>query len=211
MKKRIFCPELYALIALALLLSGFTALERQQQRISDHMIRLHVVADSNTAYDQSVKLSVRDAILLAVKPLTESACSVPEARQMIENNIETLENVANDTLKQLGVADIAKVTLQRELFEVRHYDSFSLPGGYYDALRVTIGSGEGRNWWCVVYPGICTAATMEDQRTLAVMAGMNAEDFDILTQGSEEYIFKFKLLELFEELMGKLRPYLQPS
>ena len=211
MKFRLFCPELFALIFLAILLSGFTALERQQQSISNHLIRLHVVANSDSAEDQAIKLSVRDAVLQAAEPLTKSAESAEEATVLLSENLSLLETAANECLRKLQTDDCATVSLDRELFDVRHYDTFSLPGGYYNSLRVTIGAGDGKNWWCVVYPGICTAATTEDQRALAVMAGMTEEEVSLITQNGEEYIYKFKVLELFEEMMNKLRPVFKPS
>lgn len=205
MKSKLYCPELIVLLVLAVILSGFTALERQQQRISNHLIRLHVVANSDTREDQAIKLQVRDAVLEAAGPLTASAGSAQEASTILSSNLDILSFAANERLKELGVDDWATVTLRRELFEVRHYDTFSLPGGYYESLRVTIGDGEGKNWWCVVYPGICTAATTEDQRALAVMAGLSEDDFALLSQETETYIFRFKILELFEQLMTAIR------
>lgn len=205
MKSKLYCPELIVLLVLAVILSGFTALERQQQRISNHLIRLHVVANSDTREDQAIKLQVRDAVLEAAGPLTASAGSAQEASTILSSNLDILSFAANERLKELGVDDRATVTLRRELFEVRHYDTFSLPGGYYESLRVTIGDGEGKNWWCVVYPGICTAATTEDQRALAVMAGLSEDDFALLSQETETYIFRFKILELFEQLMTAIR------
>ena len=206
--KKYVCPELLILLLLAVFLSGFTALERQQQRISDCMIRLHVVANSDSKEDQDVKLQVRDAVLSCAEEITKNAGSVQEAKTALISNLEQLESAANDTLCKLSSTDSATVTLQRELFDVRDYDTFSLPGGYYDALRVTIGAGEGKNWWCVVYPQICTAAATEDQRIVAAMAGMHEDDFALISMESEGYVFRFKLLELFEEMMGKLRPLL---
>lgn len=209
MKCKLFCPELLVLLLIAVVLSYFTALERQQQRISDGLVRLHVVADSDSPEDQSIKLQVRDRVLQEAESITKTAKSVSEAKQLLSMNLETLKSAAEEKLNELDVDDPVNVTLERELFDVRHYDTFSLPGGYYDALRVTIGEGMGRNWWCVVYPGICTAATTEDQRALAVMAGMTEEDIDLIYRSNEEYVFKFKILELFEDLMNKLRPVLE--
>ena len=209
MKSKVICPELFALLAVALVLSLFTALERQQQRISDSMLRLHVVANSDTELDQAIKLQVRDAVLSAAEPILSGANSAEDAKVMLSDNLFLLEDAANETLQALGSGDTALVSLQRELFDARHYDTFSLPGGYYDALRVTIGSGEGHNWWCVVYPQICTAATTEDQRAVAVMAGISQEDYDTLAQDTEEYEFKFKILELFEAMMETIRPALE--
>ena len=209
MKRKLFCPELFALLFAAVVISSFTALERQQQGISDHLIRLHVVANSDSIEDQNIKLQVRDAVLIEAETITSSASSVSEAKRLLSENLELIESAAEERLTELNIDEALNVTLERELFDVRHYDTFSLPGGYYDALRVTIGEGMGRNWWCVVYPGICTAATTEDQRTLAVMAGMTEEEIDLISRSNGKYVFRFKILELFEELMEKVRPVLE--
>lgn len=191
------------LLVLAGIFAWGTALENQQQNISNGLIRLHVVADSDQWEDQQIKLLVRDAVLEAAEPMLSEADSVAEAKGMLE--LSVLEAAANSTLEALGSDDIAVVTLERELFGTRHYDGFSLPGGYYDALRVTIGSGEGKNWWCVVYPQLCMAAVTEEQYSVAVMGGISAEDMQILQMETPEYELKFKTLEVFENIMGWFR------
>lgn len=190
------------LLVLAAVLAWGTALEKQQQRISGSLIRLHVTANSDSREDQAVKLRVRDAVLTAAEPMLAAADSREEAIACIQRGLEDLENAANEALSGLGSPDRASVTLQRELFGTREYETFSLPGGYYDALRVTIGSGAGRNWWCVVYPQLCTAAAGEE-RTAAVMGGLSPQDADLITRGKTQ--FRFRVLELFEDLMGWFR------
>lgn len=202
MTKRKYLLEISFLLLLALLFAWGTALERQQQRIADSMLRLHVVGASNSERDQEIKLQVRDAILTVTEPYFQSISSISDAKSVIRNHLGELEAVANETLSQLGCEDRASVTLSRVLFGTRVYDGFSLPGGYYDALNITIGAGEGRNWWCVVYPQICMASSVEQQEAVAVMGGMDVQDVQIIT---EDYTLKFKTLELFENLMGWFR------
>lgn len=205
MTKRKCVIEIIFLLFIAALFAWGTALEKQQQRISDGMIRLHVVANSDTQEDQSIKLQVRDAVLLAAQPILQDSQSVEEAKALLAGNLDTLQSAANETLKKFGSSDIAEVSLNRELFGTRHYESFSLPGGYYDALRVTIGEGEGHNWWCVVYPQICMTASTEQQEAVAVMAGMDLEDAALIYGQTEEYELKFKTLEVFENILTWLR------
>ena len=193
--------ELAILLGIAALLAWGTALERQQQRIAEHMIRLHVVANSDKRVDQAVKLLVRDAVLETAAPCLESAGSAQDARVQLEAILPRLCSVANETLRENGFSDTATVSLGRELFSTRHYEGFSLPGGYYNSLRVTIGAGEGHNWWCVVYPQLCMSAVSE-QKAVAVMGGMDQEDAEVLTG---EYEFRFRTLELFEDLLGFFR------
>lgn len=196
--------ELGLLLALAVLLAYGTALERQQQRISNQIIRLHVVANSNSEEDQITKEQVRNAVLREAEEIITPAQSRDAAKALLQENLTALEETANETLSALGVRDSAEVSLRRELFGTRRYDGFSLPGGYYDALRVNIGSGQGRNWWCVVYPRLCTAAATE-RESVAVMGGMTEEQTAILEGETPEYQLKFKSLELLENLLGWLR------
>jgi stage II sporulation protein R len=205
MKVKTCVIEMGLLLLIAALLAWGTALERQQQRISDSLIRLHVVAASDSQEDQEIKLQVRDAVLSALEPILAGASDRSEAAALLEEHLSLLAQTANDTLLTLGSPDTASVRFARELFGTRVYDGFSLPGGYYDALRVEIGSAEGKNWWCVVYPQICTAATTEDQQTVAVMGGMESSDFAVLQQNSTEYQFRFKSLELLENFLGWFR------
>ena len=193
------------LAALALLLAYGTALERQQQSISGELIRLHVTANSDSPQDQQIKLLVRDAVLEQAQLLLEAVHSRDEAKLVLSENLGSLEETANQALEHSGSRQKARVTLSRELFGTRVYDGFSLPGGYYDALRVNIGSGSGHNWWCVVYPQICTAATTEDRRAVAVMGGLDEEQVAILEADTPEYQFKFRSLELLENILGWFR------
>lgn len=196
--------ELGALLVLAVFFALGTALERQQQDLSDQILRLHVVANSDREEDQDLKLQVRDAVLKEADRILDGVDSRDRALEKLRNNLDRLETAAEQTLAVQGSRQEVAVSLDRELFGTRYYDTFALPGGYYDALRVTLGDGEGHNWWCVVYPQICTAA-VSDQRAVAVMGGLT-EDQALLLAGDEpEYEFRFRLLELFENIMGWLR------
>lgn len=195
--------EIVCLLVVTMILSIGTSLERQQQEISNNMIRLHVKANSDSPEDQAVKLMVRDAVL----EFTESKLSGCEDRIdaifLLKENLDGIENAANAVLLEAGLSDRAYVTLERELFSTRYYDTFALPGGYYDALRVNIGSGEGKNWWCVVYPRLCTASVTDDDMAVAVMAG--DDETVIFPDENGAYSFRFKTLELFENIMGWIR------
>ena len=196
--------ELGALLMLAVFFALGTALERQQQDLSSRLLRLHVVANSDNEEDQALKLRVRDAVLEEANGLLARADSRDQAVGLLRENLDRLETAAKQTLLAQGSAQTVTVSLERELFGTRYYDTFALPGGYYDALRVTLGSGEGHNWWCVVYPQICTAA-VSDQRTVAVMGGLTEDQALLLTEEEPVYEFRFRVLELFEDMMGWLR------
>ena len=173
----------------------------QKETLTSGLIRLHVVADSNSEADQAIKLKVRDAVLEVLEAI-ENSRQIEEARQSILELLPKIKSAADKVLEAAGCADRATVTLCREEFPMREYDNFSLPSGIYESLRVTIGSGEGRNWWCVVFPKLCVSAAAEDFEDTAVAAGFSSGLSRTLA-GDEEYTFSFFLLDL----LGKVENF----
>lgn len=201
MKKSCICVEMGLLLLLSLLFSVATGLERQQQRISDSLVRLHVVAASDSREDQDIKLQVRDRVLSQAQDILVNAETRDQALILLSGRLDALTETANQTLTQLGSQDRAQVTLKQELFGTRYYEDFTLPGGYYEALRVTIGPGEGKNWWCVVYPQLCMAAV--EEQAVPAMGSLSQSDSMLLEAG--ETRFRFRCLELLEDLLGYFR------
>ncbi|MBE6920123.1 MAG: stage II sporulation protein R [Ruminococcaceae bacterium] len=164
--------------------------------LSENLIRLHVVADSNSAEDQAIKLQVRDAITAKLETVMEDFPDLETAKAYLQAHLPELEKIANDTLAAAGNSCQAVVTLAKEAFPTREYDTFTLPAGIYESLRVTIGSGEGKNWWCVVFPSLCASATTEGFEDTAVSAGFSDRVTGTLT-GKQEYCVRFFLLDCF--------------
>ncbi len=169
----------------------------------DKLIRLHVVANSDSEADQAQKLQVRDAVLEVVEPILDDVHSAEEAKARLLSELGSLTQAANHALD--GSPYTASVTLQREQFPVREYDTFTLPAGQYEALRVTIGEGEGHNWWCVVYPSLCFAATTEEFTELAVSAGLTEDEAALLTGQQDGFVLKWRIVELWQALLAWLR------
>ena len=173
-----------------------------RQTLRDEIMRLHVVADSDSAEDQAIKLRVRDAVLETISEDLKNVADMDQARAYIRENLPKIQKAANDCLEALGCQDRAVAVLQEEVFDTRYYDTFSLPAGIYEALRITIGSGEGQNWWCVAFPTLCTPATAEGFEEAAVSAGFS----ETLTETLEgEYELRFYFLDLLGRLEGILR------
>lgn len=133
--------------------------------MTDKLIRLHVIANSDSEFDQSVKLKVRDAVLSQADLLLSSCTDKQSATEIITQNLDVLENTANRVLADCPYTAIC--TLEKTEFDKRVYDNFTLPAGEYDSLCVKIGDASGKNWWCVCYPGLCLSAVskIEDYET----------------------------------------------
>ena len=189
--KRVFACFLLVCLVYTIALVG------DRQKLRSELIRLHVVAASDSEEDQAIKLQVRDAVLESLQDGIENATDIEAAKAYIGSQLPKLESVANRVLAAAGCGDVATVSLQVEEFAARVYDTFSLPAGLYDSLRITIGEGEGRNWWCVTFPSLCIPATTEGFEAVAAGAGFSDELTGSLTG---EYEVRFYLLDLLGQL-----------
>ncbi len=158
-----------SVLLLALIWVGTVIADRQ--RLNEGLIRFHVVAASNSQADQSIKLQVRDAVIEQVQEEMANLSNADSAKAYLLERLDDLEQTADTVLAEAGVTDHATVTLAKESFPTRDYDTFSLPAGVYDSLRITIGEGEGENWWCVVFPSLCLSATADGFEDAAAGAG----------------------------------------
>jgi stage II sporulation protein R len=189
-------------VAAAILVGALAA--REQAQLSQKLIRLHVVANSDSEEDQAVKLLVRDDILAAAQPWLAEAADAEEAADILQSHLDDLRDVAQARLDAVSPSEVT-VTLLEEVFPQRDYDTFSLPGGTYLSLRVTIGEGTGHNWWCVVFPSLCLAATTEDLTAAATAAGLSDAEIALITAETPEYQLRFKTIDLVQSLLRRLR------
>ena len=166
------------------------------KEISDEVFRLHILANSDEDYDQQLKLKVRDKVLLYTESLFEKARSKEEAENLISNNLQDICNTAQKEVTDNGYDYTVTAQITKMYFTTRTYESYTLPSGMYDALRITIGSGEGRNWWCVMYPSICISS--EKSQDEAAKETFNDNQYDIVK--NEKYEYKFKIVEIFEKI-----------
>ncbi|MFZ7133574.1 MAG: stage II sporulation protein R [Eubacteriales bacterium] len=125
------------------------------QLISQKVVRLHVIANSDSEVDQDVKLQVKDAVLREMTPKLNASTSKEETIQIINDNKQNIQHIAQDTLAQCNMNNSVNIQLDKTFFPTKFYNQFSLPAGEYLALRVVIGEGEGKNWWCVLFPPLC--------------------------------------------------------
>ena len=180
----------------AALLTG-TAIAYSETGLDEKLVRLHVVAASDSEEDQALKLTVRDEILSALEPALAGVTDVREAQSIIAEELPALEERLRVFLDELGVEQTVKAELRKEAFPTREYATFALPAGPYTSLRVSLDGGGGENWWCVVFPPLCAASAMETLPQGSYQtAGLNERDLMLITQADETYVVKFKLAEV---------------
>ena len=168
------------------------------QALRENFLRLHVVGASDSKEDQDVKLLVRDAVLASLEEGLDDLTDPAAAYDYVARMLPKVKEAADRCLQEAGFSDTVQVSLTEEAFPSRDYDTFSLPAGVYQALRVVIGEGEGKNWWCVVFPQLCVG---EDFVETASVAGLSPE----LTGTLEgEYELRFWLLEKLGEVKNRI-------
>lgn len=201
MKKTIIRIEISVLIALVLCcLMSINAFSEKCDSIRDKMLRMHVIANSDSVEDQQLKIKVRDAVLEAGEKFFDGSVTSEEAEKILVPHIKELEEVALETIKNEGFDYKVKITVGEEYFKTRTYDnSVTLPAGYYTAVKVVIGEGVGQNWWCVMFPPMCLPAANAECEISDVLTD---EETDIVTD-SEKYKIRFKFVEFLEDLMKR--------
>lgn len=194
--RRILCW----LLSLALLTGSIYTADTlvRQRRLARKTVRLHVIANSDEAADQAQKLRVRDGVLACVSGLAADCETADDARECIAAHLPEIAEAAQRVL--VGSGYDVTVCLGPETYGTRDYASFSLPAGTYPSLRVQIGKAAGKNWWCVVFPTLCTAATSDEAELQAAAGGFDEDEAAWITEEQPEYRLRFKTLEWLQKL-----------
>jgi stage II sporulation protein R len=178
-------------------LFSFTGLDAGCEDIPNHVLRLHVLANSNSEEDQALKLKVRDRILTVCAGMLDGVKSRSDAEQAVAAELPQIQSAAEDEIRRQGYQYPVRAELTNMYFTTRRYENVTLPAGEYDALRVTIGSGKGRNWWCVLFPALCLPAAEAPAELQDVL---NRNEMQIVTGKNGGYEVKFKSVEMYEQL-----------
>lgn len=190
-------------LAAALLWGGVSL--RRQEALADRVVRLHILANSDSDADQTLKLQVRDRVLARAEEILAQSADRAAAERALRAALPELESLAQKEVAARGYAYSVSAELTNAPFPTRRYDSFALPAGRYLALRLVIGSGQGHNWWCVVFPPLCAAASADLSQT-AMAAGLSEDDVRLITESDGGYELRFKSIELWESLRARLFP-----
>lgn len=190
-------------VSLALVISvifSIVSFAKTSERIRGDVLRLHVIANSDSMEDQRLKLKVRDAVLAEGAEIFDGSVDIDNAVERITPEIPKLQQIAENVIKTNGFDYSVKVMLSREYFSTRTYDTVTLPAGKYLALRIVIGTGEGHNWWCVMFPAMCLPAADKHREIDTVLDSGEVK----LVEKNPKYEVRFKVVELYEELKNKI-------
>lgn len=171
-----------------------------QPSIASKILRFHVLANSNMEGDQEVKKCVRDAVGIYLKPLLEDAEDLEDTKQIVDENMEHIIEVAERTLQEHGYDYSVSACITRTDFPEKTYGMYTFPAGEYEALQIVLGEGEGQNWWCVLYPNMCFRGSVfevvEEEAEAALKEVLSPWEYaDVFDSGKVQLRFKF--LEFF--------------
>lgn len=175
---------------------NMVSFDAHSKNISDSVVRLHILASSDDPRDQSVKLKVRDEVQRMCVGIYPENCTKAQAESILTSKLPEIISAAQDVVKREGYDYSVRGEIVNMYFTTRRYGEFTLPAGNYDAVRITLGKGEGHNWWCVMYPPVCVAASG------AKMSDVLGESEESLV--TDGVVYKFKIYELYESLCGRL-------
>lgn len=198
MKKDFIIKAAVSLIVIAAAIFNIASFSAECKNIRSEVLRLHVVADSDSETDQKLKLMVRDAVLEKGGELFDGSVTAQTAKSKITPRIAELKETAEEVLRKNGCENEVEITVQEEFFNTRCYENFTMPAGVYTAVRVNIGSAQGQNWWCVMFPPLCLPAASADAD-----AFFSQDEMKVIS-ASPEYEPRFKIVEIMETIKNKL-------
>ena len=200
MDRRLKKWELALLLGVLCALVMGAGLGREQEQLSQSVIRLHVIANSDSQADQALKLRVRDRVLEQAQELYPEGATLDQARAILEDNLNLLAAAGRAAVEEEGADYPVTAQITQCWFPTKEYEDFALPAGEYTALRVVIGQGEGQNWWCVAFPPLCLGAASQSVDQAAQAGLFTQEQAGLITRENGGYVLKFKGMELLGEL-----------
>lgn len=197
-RKNIELALLFGLI-FAIVLS-FARFDAACGDVRENVVRLHIIANSDSIEDQALKLKVRDAILAQSTDIFDGNEKYEDALTVCQDSLNQFKEIADRTIEENGFSYSAEASVGDTYFETREYDTFTLPAGTYKSLNIRLGKAEGKNWWCVVFPAVCIPAAADTDLSKSVGA-----DGVEITSNPQRYIMKFKAVEIYEDIKNFLK------
>ena len=204
-KSTVFIITFSVLILVSAAVSAFLPVSGEEE-LYDKVIRLHVLANSDSEEDQELKLEVRDTVLENLNGKLSDVRDRKSAESVLTSEFSAVEAAAEQKIRELGYDYQVNISLTEEYYPEKSYEELTMPSGEYMSLKVEIGAAEGKNWWCVVFPPLCLNAATKNENASSknedalIEVGFTEEQYRIITQNDKpRYKIKFKILEMFEE------------
>ncbi len=195
---KLFMKILVSTIVVAVMFS-VVPFQSTCKELENDVLRLHIIANSDTEEDQNLKLKVRDSVLTAVSKLYDDVTTKEEAKEITHNNLPLVIETAQDVVKKYSKDYEVEARVTNKFFDTRYYDEFTMPAGMYDTLEIKIGEAKGKNWWCVMFPTLCVGASSKE----SMQEDLSSDEYEVIT--GDDYVFKFKIVEFFEKICSYFR------
>lgn len=201
-------PRLTLILLFLILIFTFSLSYAQKTSadIKNSVIRLHIIANSDSAADQSLKLKVRNRITSEAADIFKNAKTQSEALEIAAKNTGLIKSIAEDELRRCGSTQSVRIEIGEFPFPTKVYGDIMLPSGRYNAVRIILGNGSGKNWWCVMYPPLCFAngsAVISENSKSKLRESLTADEYALITENSSKNLpvnVRFKIVEI---LCGK--------
>lgn len=191
------------LFATFFIITAYSYASNVSEGLADNIFRLHILANSDSEEDQTLKLKVRDAILEYMKTLTEDISDKQAVIALSKNHMEDFKEIAEKVIQENGYDYSVTIEIGNFYFPTKYYGNISLPAGNYDALKIEIGEAKGQNWWCSLFPPLCfvsvTSGVVDEAGEEYLKENLSEEEFAIVSSSSSEVEFKFKIIEMINK------------
>jgi len=196
------------LLLIYCMICAFSYVNAVSNNIQNSVFRLHVIANSDSAEDQNLKYIVRDKILEYINTISDSNSSKEDVIALANKNINEIEKIAQNTIYENGYNYSVNLSIGNFAFPTKSYGDITFPAGFYDALKIEIGKAEGQNWWCVMFPPLCfvdvTSGIVPEESKENIKENLSEEEYKLLSDTSDDISFKFKIVEMFQNISIKL-------
>ena len=199
---------LLVLLLIYTFICAFSYVQAVSTNIQHSVFRLHVIANSNSEEDQNLKYIVRDKVLEYINSISTNESSKEEVMYLVNKNIDKIKKIVESTIYENGYNYPVELNIGNFAFPTKTYGDISFPAGFYDALKIEIGTAEGQNWWCVMFPPLCfvdvTSGVVPEESKEIVKENLSNEEYELLAENNSEISFKFKIIEMFQNIGIKL-------
>lgn len=199
---------LLVLLFIYTFICAFSYANAVSTNIQESVFRLHVIANSDSAEDQNLKYIVRDKVLEYINNISANQCSKEDVIKLATENINEIQKIAENTILENGYNYAVKLNIGNFAFPTKTYGDISFPSGYYDALKIEIGNAKGQNWWCVMFPPLCfvdiTSGVVPKESKEIIKENLSVEEYKLVSENTNEISFKFKIVEMFQNIGIKL-------